>query len=308
MRIFKDVSELVGNTPLLDITDIVPEACGGTRVLAKLECFNPTGSAKARPALNMIKSAEEKGVLKKGSVIIEPTSGNTGIGLAAMGGAMGYKVIIVMPDTMSEERILLTQAYGAEVVLTPGDKGVSGSIEEATRIAKEIDGAFIPSQFDNPENPRAHYLTTAPEIWNDTEGEVDIFVAGIGTGGTISGVGEFLKEKNPDIKIVGVEPDGSPILNGGKAGTHSIQGIGANFVPKNFNRSVVDEIVDVSDASSYECARQIARGKGVAVGISSGAVLSAARVLAARPENNGKTIVVLFTDAGERYLSTELYK
>ncbi len=308
MRIFKNICELVGGTPLLELANIEKAEGLGATVLAKLECFNPTSSAKDRPAAQMIKDAEEKGILKAGSVIIEPTSGNTGIGLAAMGTAKGYKVIIVMPETMSKERILLTKAYGAEVVLTEGAKGMQGAIDKANELTENYDGAFIPDQFSNPSNPQAHYLSTGPEIWADTDGKVDIFVAGIGTGGTLSGVGEFLKEKNPDIKIIGVEPEKSPLLTEGMSGAHGIQGIGANFVPQNLDRNIYDEIMDVTDEDAYSCARQVASCEGVAVGISSGAAVFAAKQLAKRPENKGKTIVALLTDTGERYLSTKLYE
>lgn len=308
MRIYKNVGELVGNTPLLEISNIINEENAGARILAKLECFNPTSSAKDRPALRMILDAEEKGLLRKGATIIEPTSGNTGIGLAAIGASKGYKVIIVMPDTMSQERIMLTKAYGSEVVLTDGKLGMQGTIEKANELAEQIDGAFIPSQFENPSNPLSHYKTTGVEIWNDTDGEVDIFVAGIGTGGTLSGVGKFLKEKNPDVKIVGVEPEKSPLLTKGKASSHGIQGIGANFIPENLDRTIYDEIIDVSDEDAFLYARKMARKEGVTVGISSGAALYGAIELSKREENKGKTIVVLLTDTGERYLSTGLYK
>ena len=308
MRIYKNVGELIGNTPLLELINIRKAENTDARILAKLECFNPTGSAKDRPALEMILSAEEKGLLKEGATIIEPTSGNTGIGLASIGASRGYRVIIVMPDTMSQERIMLMKAYGAEVVLTDGKLGMRGSIEKAEGLAKEIEGAFIPSQFENPSNPEAHYKTTGVEIWNDTDGKVDIFVAGIGTGGTLSGAGKFLKEKNPDVKIIGVEPAKSPLLTGGKSGSHGIQGIGANFIPGNLNREIYDEIIDVSDENAYKYARIIAKEEGVLVGISSGATLCGALELAKRPENKGKTIVALLTDTGERYLSTGIYE
>lgn len=307
MKIYENINGLVGNTPLMRISRITESECPDVDLLAKLECFNPTGSAKDRPALRMILDAEEKGLLKKGSVIIEPTSGNTGIGLAAMGSAMGYKVIIIMPDTASEERVKLTKAYGAQVILTQGALGMKGCIDEANRLAGQTEGVFIPSQFDNPSNPESHYETTGLEIWADTDGKVDIFVAGIGTGGTISGVGRYLKEQNPHIKIVGVEPLKSPLLTGGVAGAHGIQGIGANFVPDNLDRAVIDEIIDVSDEDAYHYSRMVAQKEGIAVGISSGAALCGAVELAKSPENKGKTIVALFTDTGERYLSTKLY-
>lgn len=308
MNIYKNIDELVGKTPLLEISNIIKEENLQANIFAKLECFNPTGSAKDRPALQMILKAEEDGILKENSVIIEPTSGNTGIGLAAIGASKGYKVIIVMPDTMSEERIMLMRAYGAEVVLTDGKKGMQGSIDEAQRLSREYENSFIPSQFDNPQNPQAHYKTTGPEIWNDTDGEVHILVAGIGTGGTLSGTGKYLKEQNPNIKVIGVEPLNSPLLTKGVAGSHAIQGIGANFVPENLDREILDEIIDVSNEDAFAFARKMARKEGVAVGISSGAALCGAVEIAKRPENKGKNIVVVLTDTGERYLSTELYK
>lgn len=303
MKIYNNVTELVGKTPLLRLKNIEKECNVNASILAKLECFNPAGSAKDRPALEMILEAERSGALKAGSVIIEPTSGNTGIGLAAMGASRGYKVIIVMPDSMSEERIKLMKLYGAEVVLTPGAEGMSGSIREAQRIASETPCSFIPSQFDNPANPLAHYKTTGPEIWDDTDGNIDILVAGIGTGGTLSGAGKYLKEKNPDIKIIGVEPKKSPLITEGVAGKHGIQGIGANFIPDNLDREIYDEIVTVSDEDAYKFALSMARCEGVAVGISSGASLSGALEIASRAENAGKTIVAVMTDTGERYLS-----
>lgn len=308
MKIYKNICELVGGTPLLELTNIEKSEGLRATILAKLECFNPTSSAKDRPAAQMIKAAEEQGKLKKGSVIIEPTSGNTGIGLAAMGTARGYKVIIVMPETMSRERILLTRAYGAEVVLTEGEKGMQGAIDKANELAQQYNGAFIPDQFSNPSNPEAHYLTTGPEIWSDTEGMVDVFIAGIGTGGTLSGAGKYLKEKNPDIKIIGVEPAKSPLLTEGRAGAHGIQGIGANFIPDNLDKSVYDAVIPVADEDAYACARQMASQEGVAVGISSGAVLWAAKQVAKHTDSQGKTIVALLTDTGERYLSTKLYE
>ena len=308
MNIYKNIDELVGKTPLMELTNIEKEENLFAKIFAKLECFNPTGSAKDRPALWMILKAEEEGLLQENSVIIEPTSGNTGIGLAAIGASKGYKVIIVMPDTMSEERIKLIIAYGAEVVLTDGKKGMQGSIEEAKRLSEKYENSFIPSQFDNPKNPEAHYKTTGPEIWKDTDGSVDIFVAGIGTGGTLSGTGKYLKEQNSDIKVIGVEPFNSPLLTKGAAGAHAIQGIGANFVPENLDRVIYDEIIDVSDEDAFCYARMMAQKEGIAVGISSGAALCGAIELAKRPENKDKNIVVVLTDTGERYLSTELYK
>lgn len=303
MRINNNVSELVGGTPLLRLNNVERLADSGACILAKLECFNPAGSAKDRPALAMIRRAEEQGLLTEGSVIIEPTSGNTGIGLAAIGASLGYRVIIVMPDSMSQERIKLMKLYGAEVVLTPGADGMTGSIREAERLASEIPDAFIPSQFDNPANPMAHYETTGPEIWEDTEGKVDILVAGIGTGGTLSGTGRYLKEKNPDVQVIGVEPASSPLITEGRAGKHRIQGIGANFIPDNLDKNIYDEVITVSDDDAYKYAMTMARIEGVAVGISSGAALSGAIEIGKRPENEGKTIVVIMTDTGERYLS-----
>ena len=307
MNIRKNVTELVGNTPLLQVSNIMNSENSKATILAKLECFNPTSSAKDRPALEMILDAEEKGILKKGSVIIEPTSGNTGIGLASIGASRGYKVIIVMPETMSKERVLLTKAYGAEVVLTDGKKGMQGSIDEAVRLSKEYESAFIPSQFDNGANPLSHYKTTGPEIWRDTDGRVDILVAGIGTGGTLSGTGKYLKEQNPEIKVVGVEPLSSPLITKGVFAPHGIQGIGANFIPENLDRDIYDEIIDVSDEDAFTYARKMAQLEGVAVGISSGAALYGAIELSKRPENKGKTIVAILTDTGERYLSTKLF-
>ena len=303
MKFYDSVAELIGKTPLLRLKNIENECDVNACILAKLECFNPSGSAKDRPALEMIRCAEKSGLLKAGSVIIEPTSGNTGIGLASIGASKGYRVIIVMPDSMSQERIKLMKLYGAEVVLTPGSEGMKGSISEAERLASEIPDSFIPSQFDNPANPLAHYKTTGPEIWADTDGKIDILVAGIGTGGTLSGTGKYLKEQNPDVKIIGVEPEASPLITEGRAGKHGIQGIGANFVPDNLNRDICDEVLTVSDEDAYKYALLMARREGVAVGISSGAALSGALKIASRPENEGKTIVVVMTDTGERYLS-----
>lgn len=305
MKIFKNMTELVGATPLLQVSFLNKT---GATVLAKLECFNPTGSAKDRPALEMILEAEKEGLIKKGATIIEPTSGNTGIALAAIGASKGYKVIIVMPDTMSKERILLTKAYGAQVVLTDGSLGMKGSIEKAEELAKGIENSFIPSQFTNTANPLSHYKTTGKEIWEDTDGRVDIFVAGIGTGGTLSGTGKYLKEKNPEVRIVGAEPEKSPLLTKGVAGGHGIQGIGANFIPDTLDRNIYDEIIDVSDENAFNYAREMAKNEGIAVGISSGAVLCAAKELAMREENKGKVIVALLTDTGERYLSANLYE
>ena len=300
-KIYNSVSELVGNTPMLKLKSL--PGC----ILAKLECFNPAGSVKDRVALAMIEDAEEKGLLNPDSVIIEPTSGNTGIGLACVCGAKGYRTIIVMPDSMSKERRLSMSAYGAEVVLTPGALGMQGAVEKAKALQKEIPNSFIPSQFDNPANPAAHYRTTGPEIWADTAGSVDIFVAGVGTGGTVSGVGAYLKEHNPNIKIVAVEPASSPLLSCGTAGRHNLQGIGANFVPENFNKAVVDEIFTVTEEEAYAAGRLVAEKEGILVGISSGAALHCAITLAKRPENAGKTVVVLFPDTGNRYLSTAMF-
>ncbi len=307
MNIYKNIDELVGKTPLMELSNIIKEEKADAKIFAKLECFNPTGSAKDRPALYMLLKAEEDGILKEDSVIIEPTSGNTGIGLAAIGVSKGYKVIIVMPDTMSDERIKLIKAYGAEVVLTAGKNGMQGSIDEAIRLSKEYKNSFIPSQFKNPQNPNAHYKTTGPEIWQDTDGKVDILVAGIGTGGTLSGTGKYLKEQNAEIKVVGVEPLGSPLLTDGTAGAHAIQGLGANFIPETLDREIYDEIIDVSDDDAFVYARKMAQKEGIAVGISSGAALCGAIEVSKRPENKGKNIVVVLTDTGERYLSTKLF-
>ena len=305
MRIYGSVEGLVGRTPLLELRRY-GEGLGAT-ILAKLEGFNPAGSAKDRVAVNMIASAEKSGRLSAGGTIIEPTSGNTGIGLAAIGAAKGYKVIIVMPDTMSLERQRLIAAYGAELVLTDGALGMTGAIEKAEELAAKIENSIVAGQFDNPANPEAHELTTAPEIWEDTDGKVDIFVAGVGTGGALSGTGRYLKAKNPEIKVVAVEPSDSPLLSKGVAGSHKIQGIGANFIPKNLDTEVYDEVIAVSTEEAYGAARAMARREGVLVGISSGAALFAATELAKREENNGKNIVVLLVDSGERYLSTELF-
>jgi cysteine synthase A len=308
MKIYKNISQLTGNTPLLEICNTQKRENLNATILCKLECFNPTSSAKDRPSVEMIESAEKSGILKPDSVIIEPTSGNTGIGLAAIGTSKGYKVIIVMPDTMSKERILLTKAYGAQVILTDGTKGMAGAIEKAQELALTYENAFIPNQFSNPSNPLAHYKTTGPEIWRDTDGKIDIFVASIGTGGTLSGTGKYLKEQNPDIKVIGVEPEKSPLLTKGFASPHGIQGIGANFIPENLDSSVYDEIIDVADEDAFLCSKQFAAYEGIAVGISSGAVIKACKILANRPENKGKTIVAILTDSGERYLSTKLYE
>ena len=307
-KIYTSADQLIGGTPLLELTHMEKEEKLEAKVLAKLEYFNPAGSAKDRIALSMILDAEEKGLLKAGSTIIEPTSGNTGIGLACVAAARGYRTIIVMPDSMSAERQLLMGAYGAELVLTPGALGMSGAIAKAEELAKEIPGSFIPDQFGNPANAKAHYETTGPEIWADTEGTVDIFVAGVGTGGTITGVGRFLKEKKLDVQVVAVEPYDSPLLSGGKAGPHGLQGIGANFVPAVLDTSVYNEIITVTTQQAYAAARGMGKAEGVLVGISSGAALHAAMELAKREENHGKTIVVLLPDTGDRYLSTDLFK
>jgi cysteine synthase A len=302
-KIYKSVAELVGNTPLFEPTIIEKELNLLANLYLKLEYFNPAGSIKDRAAKQMILDAEQSGELRKGGTIIEATSGNTGIGLAAIGASRGYKVIIVMPDSMSEERIKLMKLYGAEVVLTPGTEGMSGSIRKAEDLASEIPGSFIPSQFDNPANPLSHYKTTGPEIWEATEGNIDILVAGIGTGGTLSGTGKYLKEQKSDIKVIGAEPEGSPLLTKGVSGKHGIQGMGANFIPENLDRSIYDEIIDVPDECAFQWALSMAKQEGVAVGISSGAALYTAVKVAQRPENEGKTIVVIMTDTGERYLS-----
>ena len=306
-KIYTSADQLIGHTPLLELTHLEKAEGLKAKILAKLEYFNPAGSAKDRVAKAMIDDAEAKGLLKEGSVIIEPTSGNTGIGLAAVAAARGYRTIIVMPDTMSVERRQLLKAYGAELVLTEGAKGMSGAIAKAEQLAKEIPGGFVAGQFVNPANPEAHRQTTGPEIWEDTDGKVDIFVAGVGTGGTITGVGEYLKSKNPNVKIVAVEPAGSPVLSGGKPGPHKVQGIGAGFVPQVLNTSVYDEIIPVENEDAFQIGRRIGSTEGVLVGISSGAAAWAALQLAKRPENEGKTIVALLPDTGDRDLSTELF-
>lgn len=301
------VEQLIGNTPLLELTNIEKEEGLGARIFAKLEYLNPAGSAKDRIGKAMIDDAEASGKLKPGSVIIEPTSGNTGIGLACVGGVRGYRVIIVMPDTMSMERRLLMKAYGAELVLTEGAKGMKGAIEKAEELAAEIPGSFIPGQFDNPANPAAHKATTGPEIWSDLDGKVDVFVAGVGTGGTLTGTGAYLKEQNPDVKIVAVEPADSPLLGGGKAGAHELQGIGANFIPAVLDTKIYDEVIAVTSEDAFAAGRQLGRREGVLVGISSGAAAWAALQLAKRPENQGKNIVVLLPDTGDRYLSSRMF-
>lgn len=307
MSIFNSADELIGNTPLMELAHIQKKYELKAKIFAKLEFLNATGSAKDRVAKAMIIDAENDGRLKKDSVIIEPTSGNTGIGLASVGTARGYRVIIVMPDTMSKERCTLIKAYGAEVVLSDGTKGMAGAIEKANELAQENPNSFIPDQFSNPSNPKIHKETTGPEIWNDTNGNVDIFVAGVGTGGTITGVGEFLKSKKSDVKIIAVEPEASPLLSKGIAGSHKIQGIGANFVPSILNTNIYDEIIPVSNEDAYAMGKAIGREEGILVGISSGAALAAAIKVAQRKENEGKNIVVFFVDSGDRYLSTEMY-
>ena len=306
-NIYTSADQLIGKTPLLELTHIEKKLGLKAKVLAKLEYFNPAGSVKDRVAKAMIDDAEEKGLLKPGSVIIEPTSGNTGIGLAAVAAARGYRIIIVMPDTMSVERRQLMKAYGAELVLSEGAKGMKGAIAKADELAASIPGSFIPGQFVNPANPKAHFETTGPEIYADTDGKVDIFVAGVGTGGTITGVGEYLKSKKPEIKVVAVEPATSPVLSKGTAGAHKIQGIGAGFVPKVLDTGVYDEIIPVANEDAFAVGKQIGKAEGVLVGISSGAAAWAAIELAKRPENEGKTIVVLLPDTGDRYLSTPLF-
>lgn len=306
-KIYRSADELIGGTPLMELTHIEKELGLKAKILAKLEYFNPAGSVKDRIARAMIDDAEEKGLLKKGSVIIEPTSGNTGIGLASVAAARGYRIIIVMPETMSVERRQIMKAYGAELVLTDGAKGMKGAIEKADELAKEIPNSFIPGQFVNPANPKAHFEHTGPEIYEDTDGKVDIFVAGVGTGGTITGVGEYLKSRKPDVKIVAVEPATSAVLSTGVAGAHKIQGIGAGFVPDVLDTKVYDEIIPVSNEDAFATGKLIGKKEGVLVGISSGAALSAAIELAKRPENEGKNIVVLFPDTGDRYLSTPLF-
>lgn len=307
MKIYEKITDLIGGTPLLELKNYEKENRLSATILAKLEYFNPAGSVKDRIAKAMILDAEKKGELKPGSVIIEPTSGNTGIGLASVAASRGYKIILTMPETMSIERRNLLKAYGAELVLTSGAAGMKGAIAKADELAKEIPDSFIPSQFTNNANPLTHRETTGPEIWKDTEGKVDIFVAGVGTGGTVTGVGEYLKSQNPNVKVVAVEPAGSPVLSTGKAGPHKIQGIGAGFVPETLNTKVYDEIITVENNDAFETGRQIARKEGVLVGISSGAAIFAATEIAKRPENKGKVIVALLPDTGDRYLSTPLF-
>ena len=307
-HIYSSMEDLIGGTPLLELKKIEKEFNLKARVLAKLEYFNPAGSVKDRIAKEMILDAEEKGILKSGSTIIEPTSGNTGIGLAAVGTARGYKVILVMPETMSVERRMMMKAYGAEIVLSEGSKGMKGAIAKAEELHLSIPGSIIPGQFDNSANPRAHYKTTGPEIWEDTDGEVDIFIAGVGTGGTVSGVGKYLKEKKPSVEVIAVEPKGSPVLSEGHPGPHKIQGIGAGFVPKTLDTSIYDKVVTAVEEDAYKAARDMGKREGILVGISSGAALSVAIEEAKKIENEGKTIVVLLPDTGDRYFSTPLFK
>lgn len=306
-KIYKDATELIGNTPLVEFNHIEKKEGLNAKILAKLEYFNPAGSVKDRIAKEMIEDAERKGTLKPGTTIIEPTSGNTGIGLASIATAKGYKAIIVMPETMSVERRNIIKAYGAEIVLTEGAKGMKGAIAKAEELSKEIPDSFVAGQFVNPANPEAHRKTTGPEIWNDTDGKVDIFVAGVGTGGTVTGVGEYLKQQNPDVKVVAVEPATSPVLSKGTAGAHKIQGIGAGFVPDTLNTKIYDEIITIDNDAAFEGGKEIASIEGILVGISSGAAFVAAKELAKRPENAGKTIVVLLPDSGDRYYSTPLF-
>lgn len=308
MKIYKKITELIGKTPLMELTNFEKEENLESTILAKLEYFNPAGSVKDRIACAMIEEAEKEGKLKSGSVIIEPTSGNTGIGLASIAASKGYRIILTMPETMSIERRNLLKAYGAQLVLTEGKLGMKGAIEKAQELAKEIENSFIPGQFTNPNNPKKHFETTGPEIWEDTEGKVDIFVAGVGTGGTLSGVGKFLKSKNPNIKIVAVEPFDSPVLSKGTPGPHKIQGIGAGFVPDTLDTEIYDEIITVKNEDAFKTGKALAQKEGVLVGISSGASVFAASVLAKRPENKGKVIVALLPDTGERYLSTPMFE
>lgn len=306
-KIYANATELIGGTPLVEIANIERDLGLSARVLVKLEYFNPAGSVKDRIAKAMIEDAEEKGLLKEGSVIVEPTSGNTGIGLAAIAAAKGYRIILTMPETMSVERRNILAAYGAEIVLTEGAKGMKGAIAKADELAAEIPGAFIPGQFVNPANPAIHKATTGPEVWNDTDGEVDVFIAGVGTGGTVTGAGEFLKEQKPEVRIVAVEPADSPVLSEGHAGSHKIQGIGAGFVPDVLNTAVYDEVIPVANEDAFEKAKLLAKTEGISVGISSGAALHAAIELAKKPEYEGKTIVALLPDSGDRYYSTPLF-
>lgn len=308
MAVYQSITELIGRTPLLKLNNFSKNRNLKATVIAKLEYLNPSGSVKDRAALSMLDEASQKGIINKETVIIEPTSGNTGIGLAAIAAARGMKVILTMPETMSVERQNLLKAYGAEIVLTDGKKGMTGSIEKAQELAKEYPNSFIPGQFENPANPLAHVKTTGPEIWEDTDGKVDIFVAGVGTGGTVSGVGKYLKSKNPDVKVVGVEPETSAVISGKHPGPHPLQGIGAGFIPKTLDVSILDEVMPITGDEAFKASKALAREEGFLVGISSGAALAAAQKLAERPENQNKTIVVLLPDAGDRYLSTDLFK
>lgn len=307
-KIYHNISELIGKTPLLELTHLEKQEGVAATILAKVEFLNPGGSVKDRVAQKMVEDAEKKGILQPGATIIEPTSGNTGIGLAVMAAARGYKAIIVMPDSMSMERRLLMTAFGAKLVLTEGAKGMAGAIAKAEELAKEIPNSFIPGQFDNASNPQAHYETTGPEIYEDTDGTVDIFIAGIGTGGTLTGVGRYLKEKKPNVQIIGVEPASSPLLTQGRAGSHGLQGIGANFVPSILDTSIYEEVIPVTEEEAYTAGRAVAQKEGLMVGISSGAAIHAALQIAKRPENKGKTIVVLLPDTGDRYLSTPMFQ
>ena len=306
-KICNNVLDLTGGTPLMELHNYENKYCKGSKILAKLEYFNPAGSVKDRVAKQMILDAKESGALKEGSTIIEPTSGNTGIGLASAAASLGYKCILVMPDSMSVERRNLLKAYGAEVVLSEGAKGMAGAVEKAEELAKSIDGSFIAGQFVNPSNPKAHYLTTGPEIWEDTDGKIDVFVASVGTGGTLTGTARYLKEKNPDIKVIAVEPKASPLLSEGKAGPHKIQGIGANFVPEILDTKIYDEVVAISDETAYETANAIAKLEGILVGISSGAAVAAAAEISSRDEYKGKNIVVILPDSGDRYMSSGVF-
>lgn len=306
-KIYKSLIELIGNTPLLELKNFEKENKLEVKLIGKLEYFNPAGSVKDRIAYAMIKDAEEKGLLKEDSVIIEPTSGNTGIGIASVASSKGYRTILTMPETMSVERRNIVKAYGAEIVLTKGSDGMKGAIEKAKELAKEIPNSFIPGQFENHANPYVHYTTTGPEIWDDTDGDIDIFISGIGTGGTITGVGKYLKEKNPNIKVIAVEPEDSPVLSKGKSGAHKIQGIGAGFIPSILDTSIYDEVISVSNENAFENSKQLARLEGFIVGISSGAVLHAVKILAQREENKNKTVVAILPDSGDRYFSTPLF-
>ena len=305
--IYKSVNELIGRTPLMELSNIEKKDSLGAKVLVKLECFNPAGSAKDRIALHMIEKAEARGVLKKGATVIEPTSGNTGIGIAAVCASRGYRAIMTMPETMSVERQKLLAAYGAEIVLTDGKKGMAGAVEKAKELNAETENSFIPSQFDNPDNPETHYLTTGPELWEGADGKVDVFIAGIGTGGTVSGTGKYLKEKNPNVEIIGIEPADSPLITKGVAGSHKLQGIGANFIPENYDASVVDRVLTVTTEQAYSTAKRIAREEGILVGITSGAAAYIAVELAKKDEYKDKTIIAFLPDGGDRYMSTGIF-